>query len=283
MDRIGGVIIDIMRKSVENVIVNDEDYEVDGLLYCGKCNTPKMQFLHIFDRDVKVGTICKCERERQQKEKESEAICEEQQKIERNKRTSGLNAEQLHNRFECAICNEYNEKQLRYCKNYAEKFDEMIKRSQGLLMYGPPGTGKSFLASCIANYLLDKGVTVKAASTIDIVGRSSFYKEDEHEEYVESIIRPDLFIIDDLGAERNTDFALERVHDIIEYRTGSGKPMIVTTNYSLRQMKNETEIRKLRTFDRIFSCCFPIPFTGSSFRKQRANSSYSDIKNLLEG
>lgn len=283
MDSIGGIIVDIMRKSIANIKVEDGDYEVDGLLYCGKCNTPKMQWVHILDSDVKVGKTCDCERERRQKEEEAEALLKEQQRIEFNKRTSGLNSEQTQNRFESAICNEHNEKQLRYCKNYAAKFGEMFKRSQGLLLFGPPGTGKSFLASCIANKLLDDGIVVKATSTIDIVGRSSFYKDDEHDEYVESIIRPELLIIDDLGAERNTDFALERVHDIIEYRTGSKKPMIVTTNYSLQQMKNETDIRKSRTFDRIFSCCFPIPFTGGSFRKQRANSSYADIKNLLEG
>ena len=283
MDSIGGVILNLMKKSIDNIEVNDDDYEVDGLLYCGKCRTPKMQWIHIFNDDVKVGIACECEQERRRKIEEAEAKQEELLRIERNKKLSGLNAEQALNRFENAICNEHNEKQLRYCKNYAAKFDEMFKRSQGLLLFGPPGTGKSFLASCIANKLLDEGKVVKVTSTIDIVGRTSFYKEDEHDEYIDSIVKPELLIVDDLGAERNTDFALERVHDIIEYRTGSKKPMIVTTNYSLQQMKSETDIRKSRTFDRLFSCCFPIPFTGGSFRKQKANNSYADIKDLLEG
>lgn len=283
MDSIKDVMTGLMQKSLDRIEVNKEDYKKDGLLFCGKCNEPKQMRIRLFDEDKIVGISCECMKKRDKAEKEAEARFKESQRIEMNKRQSGLNSEQLMKTFDNAICNQNNAVQMKYCKNYVSKFQEMLDRSQGLLMYGPPGTGKSYLASCIANELLRNGRVVKVTSTISVVGRTAFFKENEFEEYINEITKPELLIVDDLGAERNTDFALERVHDLIEYRTNCGRPLIVTTNYSLEQMKNETDIRKARTFDRLFSCCFPMPFTGNSFRKQRANNSYSEIKKLLEG
>lgn len=283
MDSIGGVILGMIDKSMRSVKINTHDYEQDGLIYCGNCHTPKQKWIHIFDRDIKVGISCKCTKEKQEAEKKAREEYTKRLKIDKNRRCSGLTIEQQSHTFDVAISNSFNEKQVRYCRNYANKFDEMFKRSQGLLLFGPPGTGKSYLSACIANELLERGLLVKVTSTISVVGHTSFYNDDEHSEYIIKITLPDLLVLDDLGAERNTDFALERVHDIVEYRVASGKPMIVTTNYSLEQMKNETDIRKSRTYDRIFKCCFPMPFTGGSFRKQNANNSYADIKRMLEG
>lgn len=282
MDSIKDIIFDMINRSMENIKVNEKDYEVDGLLYCGDCNTPKQMRIHVLNSDRIVGISCKCQQKKEQAKKEAEARYQRHKQIERNKRESGLTVGQMQNTFAAAVCNLNNQKQIKYCRNYATKFDDLFERGQGLLLYGPPGTGKSYLTDCIANHLLDSGKRVKVLSTISIVGRSAIYKGDEYDEYVDEIVEPDLLIVDDLGAERNTDFALERVHDMIDYRTGSGKPIIVTTNYSLKQMKEETDIRKVRTFDRIFSCCFPIAFVGNSFRKQRANNSFFTIKKLLE-
>lgn len=52
-----------------------------------------------------------------------------------------------------------------------------------------------------------------------------------------------LLIIDDLGAERGTDYSLERVYDIIDSRYRSNKPIILTTNLTMEQMKNCEDIR----------------------------------------
>ena len=54
----------------------------------------------------------------------------------------------------------YNPKQIDMAKRYIQHWKEFKKNSTGLLLWGNVGTGKSFIAGCIANALLDKGVPV---------------------------------------------------------------------------------------------------------------------------
>ena len=103
----------------------------------------------------------------------------------------------------------------------------------------------------IANTLLNQGIRVKWLTAMQIVERSCFYSEAEYAEYIRSITAPDLLIIDDLGAERGTDFALERVHSLMDTRISANKPMIVTTNIDITDMGNCADLKKKRTFDRI--------------------------------
>ena len=92
-----------------------------------------------------------------------------------------------------------------------------------------------------------------------------------------------LLIIDDLGAERGTDYSLERVYDIIDSRYRSNKPIILTTNLTMEQMKNCEDIRYNRIYDRIFEMCYPVKVSGLSWRKREAASRYAATKQILEG
>lgn len=75
-----------------------------------------------------------------------------------------------------------------------------------------------------------------------------------------------LLIIDDLGAERNTDYALEKVYNVIDSRVRADKPMILTTNLTFDEMMRNPDIRYRRIYDRIFEHCFPVEIPGKSFR-----------------
>ena len=96
-----------------------------------------------------------------------------------------------------------------------------------------------------------------------------------------SITAPDLLIIDDLGAERGTDFALERVHSLVDTRISANKPMIVTTNIDITDMGNCADLKKKRTFDRILPATFAFAMKGTSYRMKQAQKSYKALKDLL--
>lgn len=145
------------------------------------------------------------------------------------------------------------------------------------------GTGKSFAAACIGNHVMSCLRPVVMTSFVKILQQFSSFKNGDEEELIDRLTEPDLLILDDLGAERNTDFALEKVYNVIDSRYRSRKPIILTTNLTLKEMKENTDIRYARIYDRVFEMCYPIKFEGSSRRRIEAKERFDKMKSFLEG
>ena len=171
--------------------------------------------------------------------------------------------------------------QLAKAKEYAEKWEDFKKENIGLLLFGNVGTGKSYAAGCIANALIDNMVSVYFISMSDIVNRMQNNFGADRDHCIKMILRPDLLILDDLGAERNTSYGKERVFDVVNKRLLSGKPMIITTNIPLATMKQATDIDDRRIYDRILEVCVPVHFEGKSFRIGNAEANLKKAAELL--
>ena len=164
--------------------------------------------------------------------------------------------------------------------NYSKRFDRMFSENQGLIFHGPVGTGKSFTSACIANELLDNSTSVIMTSFVKIL--QNIQKQDEAE-YIAMLNSAKLLILDDLGTERNTDYALEKVYNIIDSRSRVSKPMVLTTNLSLDEMMDATDIRYKRIYDRILETCYPVEISGDSFRMQSAAQRFDRMAEFMEG
>lgn len=166
-----------------------------------------------------------------------------------------------------------------HVKNYVEHFEEMKEKHMGLLLWGGVGTGKSFMAACIANALLEKGYTVKMTNFATII--NDLFGCDDKNEYIESLMRFTLLIIDDLGAERGTEYATENVFNVIDRRCSSGKPLIVTSNLELSAIKSEPMLDKARIYDRVLEMCIPVCVKGASKRRGIAEDKMEQMKSIL--
>ena len=93
-------------------------------------------------------------------------------------------------------------------------------------------------------------------------------------------MRCSLLIIDDLGAERSTEYAVENVFNVIDRRYRTGKPLIITTNLHIDTMRNETSIDKKRIYDRVFEMCVPVQMKGTSKRKASADNKIKLLREL---
>ena len=98
-----------------------------------------------------------------------------------------------------------------------DDFREMEEKNQGLLLYGPVGTGKSYTAACIANALMEKEIPVVMTSFVKILQDIQMMNKGESG-YLDTLNAARLLIIDDLGAERDTVYALEKVYNVIDSR-----------------------------------------------------------------
>lgn len=250
----------------------------DGLLYCGKCNTPKQVRVTLFGQERTPHCMCKCRKEEYEQEKAEDERQRREQRIKDLRRMGFADSELEHWTFDKD--DGKNEKVTTVAKNYCTNFREMKAAGKGLLFYGTVGTGKTFISACIANALIDKGyacmVTNFARLTNTISGMF-----DGKQEYIDRLNRFDLLIIDDLAAERDTEYMNEIVQMIVDNRYRSGLPLIITTNLTAEEIKNPADIKKQRTYSRLLEMCIPIHVEGADRRKEKLKEDYNDFKDLL--
>ena len=148
---------------------------------------------------------------------------------------------------------------------------------------GPVGTGKSFFAGCIANALLEQGERVMMTNFSRILNEMTSYQADKNL-IIQNLVDYPLLIIDDLGIERNSEFALEQVYNVIDSRYCKMLPLIVTTNLGLNEMKStDLDTAHQRIYSRILEMCVPIYCGGEDKRKEEGTEKLVQVQNLITG
>lgn len=265
----------IVEAAKETNAREDGDYiGEDGLLYCGKCHTPKERMLPIWHRMDKVPQSCAC------KKAAFDATMEDMRRKQLEIRRD--EAFSLSEMKDWTFANDdgANPKLTEALKRYVDGFADMIEKAQGILLYGNSGTGKTFAACEVANALIDKGyrVFVSSFSRMANAMQSSW---DGRQEYLNDLARYQLIVIDDLGVERQTPYMQEIVYNIVDARYRSRLPMIVTTNLDISEIKKPGDVSNTRIYDRLIEMCFPIEVSGASRRRGKVRESYNEMKQFL--
>lgn len=264
--------------SADHIEANEGDYiGPDGVLHCGVCREGKEYRL---PNGNYVPALCLCGRKRRAAEEMRRIEAEQMQRVRELAQYSIMDERLRTATFAQARETEDSKRPLRIAKRYVEHWSDVsVGELNGLLLYGPTGTGKSFLAACIANALMDKSVPVLMTSIVKLTG----IHPEELGETVRQMKRAHLLILDDLGAERGTDFKLEQVYNVIDERCNNKKPMVVTTNLSMEQMKNAGDMRYNRIWERVRSMCYPVRMDGESWRKRRTLEALERLRKMYEG
>ena len=273
------VLDNIINKSKSKKIKKPNDYyNSDGLLICGNCNQPKEKNADLSAKGkgiVKFPVSCKCDDLDKQRIEQTDFEMHRDSIISKLKRISLLDTSYLRHHIDDD--DNTNTKIKNAVVRYANNFDCISKKNMGILFYGDVGTGKTFYASCLANLLLDKKYIVSFAN-IATLSYSMLKNEEQILNYA-SIV--DMMVIDDIGAERDTSYSIEKLYEIIDTRYRSKKPLIVTTNLSPEELKNPSDMRYKRMFDRILEICYPIKLDGNSKRKIIAKQNREWFKSLI--
>lgn len=271
-------INNLIEKSKESIKEEQGDYIVDGLLYCGKCHTKKQTRIELFGQIKTPMCLCKCEVEKREAERKE---IERQQRLMRieDMRKVGFSEKEMRD-WTFANDDKQNPKISAIAKNYVDNFETMKERKKGLLLYGPVGTGKSYHAAEIVNALIDKGYPCLMTNFSRLVNTiQGMY--DGKQQYIDGLNKFDLLVIDDLAAERDTEFMNEIVFNIIDNRYRSGLPMIITTNLTAEELKNPADMRKQRTYSRLLEMTIPVEVNGVDRRRKILKNDYSDLSDIL--
>lgn len=269
---------DVVLKMAETT-PEPEDYTgEDGLLYCGKCHTPKQFRMGRPPFEGKLFPhLCQCEQERREREEAERAERKHLDTVENLKRRGFTDPAMREWTFEndngrcCQMGN---------ARFYVEHWEDMRTENIGYLLWGNVGTGKSYFAGCIANALMEKEIPVRMTNFAMILNDLAASFEGRNE-YIDRLCRYPLLIIDDFGMERGTEYALEQVYNVIDSRYRSGKPLIVTTNLTLAEIQHPQDTPHARIYDRLLAMCAPILFTGENFRRAAAQDKLERLKAMM--
>jgi DNA replication protein DnaC len=158
---------------------------------------------------------------------------------------------------------------VRAVREFADTIDQRLDAGEGLWLMGDVGTGKTTLAMLVSKAAVEAGRTVAIYSLPRLLYRiRNTYEaeagEDSYLEFCERLARVDLLHLDDLGAEKRSDWVLEQLYAIVDERYESERSMVVTTN--LDQGALEEQIGP-RTVSRLVEICGdPLPLYGDDLR-----------------
>lgn len=156
------------------------------------------------------------------------------------------------------------EKNLTFCKQYAKDFSPF---SPSLLFLGKTGLGKTHMSTSIAVTVVEKGIEVIYCSAPRLFlslsdekfGRAPLIPSAD-------IHSAELLIIDDLGTESVSDLNVNFLYSIVNTRIVSGKPTIINTNLTVKEIK---ERYTDRIASRLLGEYIVLPFVGSDIRMQK--------------
>jgi DNA replication protein DnaC len=154
-------------------------------------------------------------------------------------------------------------------RRFAGRIDEHLDAGRGLWFMGPVGTGKTTLAMLVSKAALEAGRSVAIYSLPRLLNeiRDTHRAERSHVDLLDRLTAVDLLHVDDVGAERTTDWVLEELYSIVNARYEDQRSMVITTNIDDRDALCE-QITE-RTVSRLTEMCDELPLAGDDRRMDR--------------
>lgn len=236
--------------------------------------------IDLFGRISYVQPKCKCDVQREMAKLHLLRDQERKDRIEKYFRFSTLGERFDSYTFDRFIVRQGTEKAYEMALDFAERFDE---QDCGLFIYGDPGNGKSHLAGAIAHYLRAKEYTVVFQSMPMLLQRirATFGKnnQESEQEIMNILTTTKLLVIDDLGAEKVSEWVLDVLFRILDGRYQKALKTVITSNLKPTELKvhlvedredKHSIIKAERLIDRILETSNVIHNQAKSYRQQIA-------------
>ena len=166
---------------------------------------------------------------------------------------------------------------------YLNNFDALKRQGKGLYIYSQTkGSGKTRMAVSLANELMDKGIQVKFATSLQILAeiKKSWDKNSEYQsesELINQLSTTEVLIIDDFDVEQGGKaWISERFYQIINSRYMDKKVTIYTSNSGIENLGYDDRI-----VNRIKERSFVLPFPEESVRDNIAKENMYELINAI--
>ena len=159
-----------------------------------------------------------------------------------------------------------------------KKYTELCVKGEmknGIIIYGNIGHDNTYLAASIANKLIENNKIVlmeRSSSIIDRIKES--FNENIVSEIIELYSNVDMLIIDDLGSENSSKWAIEKLYKIIINRYENELPIIITSRYNkneiVKKLSNENDLEMAEELVQIlYRMCYGITISKNNFEAKK--------------
>ena len=158
---------------------------------------------------------------------------------------------------------------LRIVRTYVDQIEQNLDEGNGLWFAGDVGTGKTSLAMLVSNAAEQRGRSVAIYPVTRLLAEiKDTYDSDSGDSYMDLFRRlasVDLLQLDDLGAEKRTEWVLEQFYSLVNERWQDQRSIVVTTNsWDMAELREELGVRTVSRLTEI--CGEPIPIMGPDLR-----------------
>ena len=171
---------------------------------------------------------------------------------------------------------ERNEQAVKAAKEIAHgKVTEgLFAKPPGLYIHGPRGTRKTLLASILANALMRDGKAVLFESVPDFLNEiRQSYNDKTTDAVTETARTVEYLFLDDIGAERTSEWVEEQLFSLLNHRMNERLPTIITSNYDVPDLADKLSPDDgeggLRIASRIAGMCEVVGIDGEDWRMKR--------------
>ncbi|GCF83366.1 hypothetical protein BCACH14_53420 [Bacillus cereus] len=217
----------------------------------------------------KILPTCECVVEREEAKIREAQNFAKKREIEKLFSISNLGERFSKSTFESFLDRNGSETAYKVAVKYVKTFKEW--NGESLMLWGEPGNGKTHLAAAIVNQLSKKGYIVVFQSVPELLQRirSTFNSENKENEtqIMRALLECDLLILDDIGAEKTTEWVEEKLFNIIDGRYRKELPTLYTSNLEPKELKNQVG---KRSYDRMVETSLTVKNEAASYRREIA-------------
>lgn len=224
-----------------------------------------------FGTEKEFRIMCKCEEQREQEEADAKEQEAKRRRVAELYDTAGLGARFDDSTFAKWIPKPDAQPAFEAAMDYVERWPTNRAQGTGLLLYGPPGTGKSHLAAAIVHALIHRGAACVYQSVPELLDRlrRSYDRDsaDSEGKLMAALDKADLLVLDDLGAEKRTEWVESTLYRIVDARYRHRRATVITSNLSPKMMGGAIGER---SWDRLLETCALCEVKGRSHRRETA-------------
>lgn len=268
-----GVLVPLEKNSKTSLLTENLGTGREYCPYCGKEKVTRSD--ELLGTTITITLACACEIQASEKEMQRIKDYEKYQRQRRMRKNSGLEGAAQELTFANFKPRPGADEALQVARDYVANWQQRLQAGEGFTLAGAYGNGKSHLAAAAIHELISRGISAAYQPVAELLKRvratydgSARETEAQVLEWLQSV---HCLALDDIGAQKQTQWAEEFLFTVLDHRYRHRLPTIITTNCTAIDGENSlSTVLGERATDRLLERNVFVRVKATSYRREMA-------------